>query len=347
MLPYLIFLIIILLCYYKRNPIGILITMVLFSVLRYDTGWDYASYIDTVRTPAEWAYAEFSKFSLLWRWLFEFSYNIHFPHFTIAFTNALTYIIVYHALKLLNLNRTDLCKALIVYALWCNLYLGTFSVIRQSISIGLGLLMFAYIQRQSYIKSGLCFLIAVHLHTSAVILIVLYPIYLLRNRLNFKSITICSILVTLGILNIFRLLENIPLFHQYLIYLGGGGKYGGLLVYMDLLFFLYLGFALYRQPNLSTTEIQCFFIGIIAFLGRLTIFYAGLSIVISRIFDYFAIFIIPIILPSLKIFKDQKTITNITVGLLGLYFIAYLLITARGAQVASSGFVPYKCILFN
>ena len=347
MIPYIIFLIIILLFYYKKNPIGILATIIVFAALRYNTGWDYVNYIDTVNTPREWNNPTKSRFSLLWTYIFMFSYNIHFPHFAIAITNIVTYIIIYHALKLLKLNRTRISQALIVYTLWYSLYLSSFSVIRQSISIGLGLLIFAYIQRQSYLKSILSLILAVHLHTSAIVLLLLYPIYYLRKKLNTKFILICAIISTLGILNLVRIMKSIPMLDEYLLYLGWKDSFGGLMVYIDFIFLAYLLLALYRIRNISIIEIQCFFISIMAFLGRLAIYFSGLSTTISRVLDYFIIFIIIILLPSLKIFKDKNTITNIAVSLLSLYFLVYLLISQGGVKLASSGYVPYKFIIFN
>lgn len=318
--------------------------MILFAVLRYNTGWDYNSYIETISNPGEWENSEFSRYSWFWIQLFKFSYNIKFPHFAIAFTNFLTYCIIYFALKTLRLSKVRIAQSLIVYILWNSLYLSSFSVIRQSISVGLGLLMFAYIQKQSFIKSLLSFGLAVSLHPSAIILILLYPIYFFKKYLNVKIAIISCFIFVLSAISIFMLIAQIGFFSDYLIYFGWTNDFGGLMVYVDLLVLGYFIFVFSQKKIISSVERQCYFICIISFFGRCLFFYLGIPGAISRILEYFVIFMIIILLPSLQIFKPTKQIINIAIFTLSLYFIVYLEITAPGASLASSGFVPYKFI---
>lgn len=342
MIPYFLFLIIVLIFFYKKNPIGILSTMIIFAVLRYDTGWDYASYIKTIAASIK---SDAERLSWFWNELFRFSADIKFPHFAIAVTSTLTYLTVYHALKILRLNKTQICQALLVYILWYSLYLGSFSVIRQSLSVAFGLLMFAYIQKKSYIKSIISLIIAIHLHPSALVLILVYPVYFLRNRINLKLILIVSAGITFSLLLITKLIESIPILKIYLGYLSWNTNTGGLMVLIDMFLTAYLIFSFYRLRHIPVIGMQCYFLSIITFLGRSMAFLLGITSVLSRIFDYFLIFMIFIIFPSIKIFKDNTKIANIVTLFMVLFFIVYLQISKGGTDLASSGYVPYKFIL--
>ena len=57
-----------------------LIVMIAFAVLRYDTGWDYGMYEHIVNTPSFWDNAGTSRFSLVWRGLFALSNKLNAPH---------------------------------------------------------------------------------------------------------------------------------------------------------------------------------------------------------------------------------------------------------------------------
>lgn len=62
MIPYFLFLLFLLIFYCGNKPICMLIVMIAFAVLRYDTGWDYGMYEHIVNTPSFWDNADTSRF---------------------------------------------------------------------------------------------------------------------------------------------------------------------------------------------------------------------------------------------------------------------------------------------
>lgn len=349
MIPYIIFTAVILYFAHRNNPKGMLFVLILFAVLRYDTGWDYMMYVRTVQNPSYWINGDHSRFSLLWRELFRFAHFIKCPHIAIVVPNVLTYVFVYQGLKMLNISRQGIVQSLMVYAFWNNFYLDSFSIIRQALSMSIGLIIFAAIQKKQFLYSLILYAIAIHIHTSSIILGFLYPVYLIRSKINFKWITVATVLIIISLFSlgkILLLLAGAGL-DKYEIYLNMNDSFGGKITYIYLLFAVYLMFAFRKGKNWNTLCNQCFFLSIVAMFGCVSVYVAGVSSVFTRIFSYYIIFMIPIVYPSLRIFKEYRTLNIYVTIILILYFFSYLIISDGGAKLASSGMLPYKCILFN
>lgn len=349
MFPYIIFIVLILLFYQKKYPKGMLWVIVLFAVLRYDTGWDYASYVETISTPSLWNNAETSRHTIFWRLVFDFTHRIDCPHFAIAIPNALTYIIFYYALKVLNLSKKNILDALFVYVTWSTFFLGSFSIIRQQFAMSVGFLMFAYIQRRMFWKSILAYAFTILLHTSAVVLILLYPVYLIRFHLNFKWVCISASCVIAGLVSMKSLLMILSVIGlgEYEGYLTWSDNFGSKIVYINLLVAIYLGIAMSRQKRLNNIQKQCYYYPTIAFIGNAAIYILGLPNPLNRVFSYFSIFMTIILLQSTDIFKKRAYYHLAATCVLVIYFFIYLHISQGGGSFASSPYIPYKCILFN
>ena len=349
MFPYIIFLGFILLCYYKKWPKGMLISMVVFSVLRYDTGWDYMSYTDVVSSTWQWVNPEHSRFSFLWRQLFSFAHNYNIPHLAIILPNILTYICIYWGLNLLNLSRQEKVDAMLVYICWYELYLGSFSIIRQGLSMGLGFMMFALLQKKYYVWAIAVYVLAVHIHTSSCALALLFPIYFIRDNLNFKWMCIGVILIVLALSSIGEIISSIESVDlaKYQTYLKMQDNYGGKIIFINIILVAYLTFVFFISKRLSSFDRQCYFLTIMSLTGNIVIFLMGLSSILSRVFSYFIVFMIPILLSSLNAFREHKILKDVSVLLLCIFMIVYLDISKAGNKVASSGFIPYKCILLR
>ena len=82
-------------------------------------------------------------------------------------------------------------------------------------------------------------------------------------------------------------------------------------------------------------------------VGCVGVFSVGVSSVFTRIFSYYIIFMIFILLPSLRIFRERKFLINLAVLILVSYFFVYLSISEAGTKLSSSGLVPYKCVLIQ
>ena len=237
MIPYIIFIILILAFYYKKSPIGMLIVIIAFSVLRYDTGWDYMMYVDTVNNPKFWNNPEHSRYSFIWRELFRYAHALNFPHIAIALPNLITYLVLYFSLDVLGLDKTRKVQVLFVYVTWQGFYLDSFSIIRQAIAMSFGILTFALIQRHRLFASIVTFLIAVHLHSSAVVLIFLYLGYFYRKKLDFKHICIAAGVAIVCMISAGAVLEQLSFFDmsKYDVYLKMNDSFGGKIIFVYLI----------------------------------------------------------------------------------------------------------------
>lgn len=349
MLPYIVFIILLLICYYKRWPMGMIGIVILFAALRYDVGWDYNMYCHIVRSPIEWNNEDTSRFSFPWRELFRFAHEYNTPHFAIILPNIITYIILYCGLSLLKMKKRQKVDAIFVYVMWYELYLGSFSIIRQEISMSLGFLLFALLQRKKFLVSIIVLLLASWLHSSASVLIILYPVYLLRNKLNVKWVCISTVVIFFAVTYASYLLTNLSFIDmsKYEDYLKPSDNTGGKIIYVNILLSAYLILVFYRSKRLSAVDKQCYFLTITSLIGNVAIYFLGLSTVLGRIFSYFVIFLIPILLSSLHIFKGAPKIKPVAISALVTFFFAYLYITQGGEKLASSGYLPYKFILEN
>lgn len=349
MIPYIFFILIIGYLYYKKSPLGMLIVMILFAVLRYDTGWDYMMYTETVNTPSWWNNANTSRFSLAWRELFKLAHDLKAPHLAIVLPNVVTYIILYLSLDMLKLSRIQKCQALLVYITWHSFYIDSFSIIRQALSLSLGVMAFALIQRRKFIVAAMVILAAYHLHSSAAVLILLYPVYYFRNRLNFRTICLAGAVIVLGLMSAAKILDSLSMVDmtKFDVYLKASDKFGGTIIYLYLLLAIYLLFTYQLRDKWTEIERQCYFLSIVSMAGCVSVFTLGVSSVFTRIFSYFIIYMIFVVFPSLTSFKDYKKFTPFVTVLLCAYFMAYLQITAGGTKLASSGLIPYKFILID
>lgn len=323
--------------------------MILFAVLRYKTGWDYAMYEEIVLTPRYWDNPDTSRFPLFWRELFRFCNEINIPHLAICIPNVITYLLVFIGLNSLNLDKSRIADALLVYACWPELYLGSFSTIRQALAMGIGLLLFATIQQKKYILSIILYLLAIHIHTSAAILIILLGIYLIRDYLNLKFICIVSIATIVVFFYTTEILKSINVVDmtQYEVYLNMKDNYGSKLIFIQLFLAAYLILTFKYLQKTSSMDRQCYFMTITALIGNAAIYFIGLSSVVSRMLSYFMIFMPIILLYSLNVFKEKKLLKVVAIIVLVTYFCTYLIITQGGSKIASSGFLPYNCILLN
>ena len=151
MFPYLLFVAVLLFFYYRKNPIMMLLTLVAFAVLRYDVGWDYMNYYEFSSDEGSLALAR-ERYSVVWSWLFETAYSLKMPHLGIAVPAVLTSVAVYLSVRMFcEKDEAAMSDSLLVYALWPFFYLGSFSTIRQSLAVALGLLIFVLLYKRRWI----------------------------------------------------------------------------------------------------------------------------------------------------------------------------------------------------
>lgn len=347
MFPYILFALLILLLYCFKKPVGILSVMIVFSVLRYDVGWDYISYYEICRDSIQLGMAE-DRYSFIWNALFNFAYMQEMPHLGIAIPAIFTYLILYIALKIhFEKDKFQISDALLVYCFWPFFYLSSFSTIRQNLAVSIVLLIFVLIQNRKIIPAIILLVVNYYIHPSSVIALLYFPVCLFQRRMNGATIimSVLGLTFCLKSLDLIIGMINIPELSMYGEYLNMSDGFGSKLSVLLGMLVVFLFMTYYRGKEMSVRYSQTIGIVIIAFTMNMLIYNIGLSDVITRIVSYFSILLIVVLYPALKIYKSEKLLRPILTCLLVALFFIYLYITTNAHGLSSSSYVPYQTIL--
>lgn len=343
MIPYILFLILELLCYSKHNYKLMALLMMVFSLIRYDVGWDYMSYVEKVEDFGSLT-IYWERFSFIWMWLFSFCNKVNCPHLALAIPGFITLFLIYKTIDLFEETEKSKCDALIVYILWPFLYLGTFSTVRQSLAAALGLLIIYYIIHG---KSRIAILLGVinyFVHPSSVVIFILL---FLKPGVKFTSLkeVVFYTIITIGIFSSLSLVLTTLGVTQYLFYLDDTDSFGSTLSILLTLIASYLFVEKWNSKSTDLVKDSMLCIIILCFICKTYIFLFLNVSIIARVLDYFdvlLIFVLPYTYKGSKFSVPRK----IFVFCLSALFLFYLYNTqkANNADLASSSFVPYKTI---
>lgn len=340
MIPYVYFVILILLFRYFKKPFCIYLTLVLFCVLRYNTGWDYMSYVEEIEYWGT-AGSNMQRYSVLWQWLFEYSQRINNPHFAIAITGFSTITIIYFVVNKLCQKKWLICDVLTIYAIWPFFFLGTFSTIRQSLAIAIGLLILYYSLRKKIKYIIVALIINYFVHPSSVVCVCYLAFLLPQIKLKLWHLITVIILAIITLYSIGLIIQN-SLLSVYVHYLSANDSYGSKL--SILLVIILIPMIFLRNKHKVDQGLMDFCI-ISLVLTIITFLILKIS-VITRVTDYFTILLI-FIVPYFKYIFKNKKIGNalVFIAFIGVFF--YYLISTKGAAnqgLAMSPFVPYQFI---
>ena len=180
-LPWALFLFVVLFYINGRGPkekrLKFLLGFVLiFAAIRYGIGYDYFSYKYIIEGNGQ--DYELERWEMLPRYLALFCGKTHYQLF-FAISSFLTIYPVYYVSKKLSV---DPLKSFFVYLMFPLFFLDGLGVMRNAVAYSFALLMFYNINRKKYLYSLLCLLFAVGFHISAVVAILLYPLYFLFHK---------------------------------------------------------------------------------------------------------------------------------------------------------------------
>ena len=134
---------------------------------------------------------------------------------------------------------------------------------------------------------------------------------------------------------------------QYGVYLNLHDSFGGKIIFVNIGLVVYLSIVYLITKHINDVQRQSYFYTILSLFGNIVVYLIGLPNIISRTFLYFIIFMIIILLPSINKFKYRNYLRLIASTFLIIYFFIYLYITRGGAEMASSGYIPYKFIFLQ
>lgn len=172
--PYFLIACVFIYCNYTNSKYSsklIFISLLTFSVLRYDVGWDYISY----RTVIESGFNNIInlRFEPLSKSLFLIGSYLNFYPVVFAIFSFLTLKIVYNSINKYSINTV---LSWLVFYSFPLFFFASLSTLRQSLATVLIFYSYRFVVEKKYIKFFIILVIAMSFHISAIVGILLLPI---------------------------------------------------------------------------------------------------------------------------------------------------------------------------
>ena len=159
----------------KDNSLYIYFLILFFSAFRYQTGYDYGNYLETILLEGKE-----EKFEIIVQWIIRLSRATHFQ----VFFSLTSFLVLYPIYKLSKKYSVDPSLTLIVYILFPVFFLESLSIIRNAVAISLTLLAIDKYIEKSYLKAFIFYICAIGFHLSAIVAIILLILYRLKLSRN-------------------------------------------------------------------------------------------------------------------------------------------------------------------
>lgn len=313
-----------------------LILIIIFATIRsFSVGGDLATYIYFYRLVGIIKNYSLSFVSKIIGMEYGFSLlviicnNLFNERILLLIVSLLTYIPIFHFIKKYSSNY---CLSILIF-LCFELYNQSFNIMRQFIAIGILLLSFQYIKKQSFLRFFMIVLLASLFHKTALIFLFFYPLYRIKkipNYFYFIYFIFFSAFFIFG-----KEITDILTYILYSKYMGErSGNYGlSILINITII----ISFILVQKYNGDYQSDQTFFI-IMALMCLLFNVLGLQSDLFTRIMFYFKIFYI-VSIPNMI-----DSIKNNLVKNSAFYFISCLFVIYYIHALYSStlyGTLPY------
>ena len=345
LLPYILILLIgLCVLYAKRHIVLFVFVLFVFSALRFDVGSDYLTYYNMI--VYEEGYIE--RIEYLERFLISFSKSLNFPQFFFIVNSFFTLSFFYFAIKRLSLKPE---WSWFVFLCFNVFYLQSMSTVRFHLALAIMFWGSTFLSDKRYMVFVGSLVLALGIHSSAIIAVLLIPLYLLRfsKKINVLLLLISFLLSPI----IFALIKNISM---------GNAFFGVLQAYalkedqvqaftklpyvfhvINICFLLFYNKLKALHPSMMT---YLTIFNVSCCLMQVFSFNATLSTRLSRYFFVYILLIIPyiIVLPKYgKLFRQV-----IILFLVGMYLFSFF-VNYRSAYIggSKSEFLPYKVFMFS
>ena len=179
--------------------------LLIIAVIRFDVGWDYRSYYTILDEKILAGYIRFEPLCLL---LSLIAMHFEMPELFFILSSIIIYTTTFIAFKKFSVSPS---LSLIVYL--GLFYLISLSIIRQALAISICLYAYKYVISRNFRKFILCIIIATLFHYSAIISLIIYPIF---HKYKIKTVIIFLIIAIFSRNIFFFILGYFNLFTAYL-----------------------------------------------------------------------------------------------------------------------------------
>lgn len=332
----------------KNGSKVVFITLLLFSILRYDVGWDYTTYQKLIES--DYSYILNSRFELLSMILILIGNITSFYPLTFALFSFLTLYFFYKSLS--EFSVYPVISWLVFYSIPI-LFFSSLSTLRHSLAIILVFYSFRFIYHKEYIKFFFTIFISSLFHITSLIGLIILPLSIFPiSRLVNSVLFFASFFFSTFILGFIQIISfESTLVRRYLLYINELN-----FAEPNLIMYLYYSFGIlnliYFKKLIGLDRRNQYFItlynfGIVVF-NSLS-FEAISSLRLSAFFLIFLVYIIPCY-HKLFINSSKVLVRDISFSLLLSLSFFYLFLMINPFIEGTSpkiSFIPYRFWLFN
>lgn len=198
--------------HYKKANVFIILALIiifLFSAFRFNVGWDYSAYYNTIEYGVRTNIMNNEEFATIF--LVELAKKIEFTNLYFFINSLITLAMLFITIKKYS---TDYWLSIIMFVCFPLFYLNSFSVIRTFTALGITFGAFEFIVEKKPMKYAACILIATLFHKSSVIAISLYFLQFIKIRTRHIGVFFALMPLLRGFVN-YLILTYFP---QYAFY---------------------------------------------------------------------------------------------------------------------------------
>lgn len=295
-----------------------------FSVIRYDIGFDYQTYFNFIESGNEERIEKFEPLSYCLMYLARMT---EYPPMVFILFGVLTYWFMYKGIAK---NSVNFGLSIVIYI--SLFYLFSLGAIRQALAMSVCIFNYTYLRERKWKAFVFYAIIATLIHYSGAISFFIYPIY---HRLKFKYLIIGSILFFILKEVVVYLIQTYTVYGAYLE--DDSAASGGRLKQVFYLFIFFSIFFIIKNKNFTIEETKLLKLGYLSLLFPL---YFGTAVgdrVSNNLYIYYC-FLLPLLLQNK--FRYKRIIYN-TVFI--FYFLFYIFYTSYGTGNVAA-YLPYKTI---
>lgn len=306
---------------FDKLAVGILIFV---GIFRFDVGWDYVNYYDYIDKIQIDRIIRLEPLSQL---LCYISIYLESPPVLFVFFGLPTYLLLFRTLK--SFSEIFILSFFVYVAFY---YLESFTSVRQALAISITFSGFTYIANRKILKYLCCVVFASLFHYSALVALIIYPIY---HRVSFK--TVCLFIPFLFLFKAL-FLELVLNYTNYGYYIDKLEEFtgGGIVKYVVILCFLLLCVLGFLKGVLKKNPFYK-----IVFISLFLPFLLGPALG-ARLGSYFSIYLCLLVPNVLKYYNDKVKFGVIVFCC--FYFM--LMISIASVNSFKSLYTPYQFI-FN
>ncbi|MGL5356407.1 MAG: EpsG family protein [Cetobacterium sp.] len=289
----------------------LIMILIILSGIRYSTGTDYFNYLDYYNKIQQGI--KLKNVEIGYVWLNKIIQALNLQYNFILLVCSMIYIYLIY-MKIREQDKNFRWLSIFLFLSNFNMYFYSLSIVRQSVAIGIFIYSIKYIINKNLKKYCLLIILGSFFHKSIIILLPIYFLYKIKNKLFFK----------LGMLVIFIAIIFFDFFIKSKIILNVGDifinnfsyylskfennkiSYPGIMIRSLYLLILYFVSNILKKEK-EKIIFKLYVISI--FLKLMTAFGYGLAVYrIVPYFDIFTIFIIPILINKISIKNIFKKI---------------------------------------